>query len=139
MPAVDVAALESTNPGGLSNLGNTCYLNSTLQCMKAIPELDRVAQPSLTPGPAIVVPGGDDTVVVATREIIDELLRSNAAREVKPFKFVTTFRTAFPIFAQRTDNGQGFVQQDAEECWSTLLTALSQRMVALAQRRRTAT
>jgi ubiquitin carboxyl-terminal hydrolase 14 len=68
-------------------------------------------------------------MVVAMREMVDELLRSNAAREVRPFKFVSTFRQAFPLFAQRTDNGQGFVQQDAEECWSTLLTALSQRMV----------
>ena len=40
-------------------------------------------------------------------------------------KFVTQFRTAFPLFAQRTDDGRGFVQQDAEECWSTLLTTLS--------------
>ena len=68
-------------------------------------------------------------MVLALREITDELIRSNAAREVRPFKFVSTFRTAFPLFAQRTDNGQGFVQQDAEECWSTLLTALSQRMM----------
>ena len=124
MPAIEVAAMETENPGGLTNLGNTCYLNSTLQCMKAIPELTTSLQ-KFNAGDG---GGGDDTVVTATREIISDLERSNAAIEVKPFKFVSAFRTAFPLFAQRTDNGQGFVQQDAEECWSTLLSALSQRM-----------
>lgn len=60
--------------------------------------------------------------------MLGELDRSSAAKEVQPFRFVQTFREAFPMFAQKTDDGRGYVQQDAEECWSTLVGALSAKM-----------
>eukprot|EP00908_Phaeocystis_cordata_P018724 Transcript_30186.p1 GENE.Transcript_30186~~Transcript_30186.p1 ORF type:complete len:521 (-),score=278.19 Transcript_30186:153-1661(-) len=126
LPQEELDAAEATNPAGLANLGNTCYLNSSLQCMRAVPEISTALQKFVggSDGPY----GEANGFISAMQQLNSELDRSNSAKEVKPFKFVSLFRTAYPMFAQQNEQGGGFMQQDAEECWSTLISALAGRL-----------
>lgn len=103
---------------GLENLGNTCYANSTVQCLYAVPEL-RNALAGFNPAAAGGTPSA--AIASATRNLFAKLERSGQA--VAPMEFLLSLRRAYPQFDQRTREGV-HMQQDAEECWGALLLAL---------------
>ncbi|RKP14093.1 hypothetical protein BJ684DRAFT_15569, partial [Piptocephalis cylindrospora] len=95
-------------PTGMANLGNTCYANATIQCLRSIPEVKTGLENfkgTSNPGT-----GGDLAKVTGS---LFRSLRVNG-EPVIPMRFIAILRQLFPNFAEPGQGGV-FAQQDAEE------------------------
>ncbi|KAJ2827763.1 deubiquitinating enzyme [Coemansia erecta] len=106
-------------PAGLTNLGNTCYMNASLQCLKAIPEL-KSALDSHSAGQT----DPRARIVDSMKNLFKQLNESGEG--VPPFVFLQFLRQAYPRFAEQDSQHGGYRQQDAEEFWNEMLTMLDQ-------------
>ena len=103
---------------GLNNLGNTCYLNSTVQCLGRVKELRESLKEYATQNPdglSALNPAKKLTYAWgSTYKLLD-----SATDAVTPMQLVKVIREINPMFAE-VDHGV-CKQQDADECVSLLL------------------
>jgi len=121
-------AAKMVEPSGLTNLGNTCYLNSVTQCLRVIPHL-RDGLKNYTPSASN---NGNAQQSQMHAMLMKSLLSTFATLDaspsaISPQNLVMSTKMAFPQMAQ-TGPGGAPMQQDAEEFYSSIMGAAANEL-----------
>ena len=103
---------------GLNNLGNTCYLNSIIQCLGRVPELRTELKNYTTSHPSSFRDSDPSKQLTYAWGFTYQKL-DTATDPVSPTQLINVIRSINPMFAEM-EHGV-CKQQDADECISLML------------------
>lgn len=106
-------------PSGLTNLGNTCYLNSSIQLLYTIDELRDDLKKYKQIGPSTDM----SNALVSNLKGLFERIEDGHGEKVIPLNFLKSVRDTFPQFQEISPEGM-YKQQDAEEAYSQILNVI---------------
>ncbi|XP_030629980.1 ubiquitin carboxyl-terminal hydrolase 14 isoform X2 [Chanos chanos] len=112
-------------PCGLTNLGNTCYMNATVQCLRSVPELKNALRRYSGALRSSSANAPSQYITAALRDLYESMDRTSSS--IPPIILLQFLHMAFPQFAEKGDQGQ-YLQQDANECWVQVMRVLQQKL-----------
>lgn len=110
-------------PTGLTNLGNTCYMSATVQCLRIVPELREALKR------CYILSREPDSQRV-TGALRDLYATMDCSSVTEPLILLRMLHNSIPRFALRGE-GNTFQQQDANECWTEMTRILQQSLKPL--------
>ncbi|AET38422.1 ubiquitin-specific protease UBP6 Ecym_2717 [Eremothecium cymbalariae DBVPG len=114
----------SKMPMGIANLGNTCYMNATLQGLFRI---DPLREQVLEFDEKRAIKEGVDTYhaqLVRELKVTFQKLKDRKGENITPLLLLEILRRVFPQFSETDPQGGFYKQQDAEELFTQLFHTL---------------